>query len=159
MKKRPNMWVKANISSGNTSFINKVSYGNPDLFLKKILKMRYADFDWTDGDQLFPNCINVRKIGNSFRILLPYDLNGNLFDDSIIELIKLRFNTIDDSELTSNGKSRVKFLFFVIKSLHDFLKQGEIDEAFNLFSMIFDNYAYWHNIAESGMISLNEYGQ
>lgn len=159
MKKRPNMWVKANISSGNTSFINKVSYGNPDLFLKKILKMRSADFNYEDIDEIFPACINVRRIGNSFRIYLPYDLNGTLFDDSIIELIKLRIDAIDLSELTSNGKSRAKFLFFVIKSLHDFLKEGKFDEAFNLFSMIFDNYAYWHNITESGRISLNEYGQ
>lgn len=155
MKNKRKDWIEADLHGLDVHCKNKILYGSLDTFLKKCLKIKCLNFYSTKYDHIYPNSIRVKKAGYRFEIHLPYDLNGELLDDFVLDRmgkrIKFEFDYEERNNCSEENVSKLVLNYFIMTKLHGLLKENKAKEAFDFFMDVFDECYYGSQFGLRGL--------
>lgn len=127
--KKARRWIRP-IENSSHRLSNRAAYGKLDPFLKKLGRCKFLVFDATLGIKHFPDCICIKRSFFMPGIMIPYDLDGNLFPDE--EIAKTKQKLLDSLQNETDINKDVYLDVYAFITLHKLIKSGKLDEAFDL---------------------------
>lgn len=127
--KKARRWIRP-IENSSHRLANRAAYGKLDPFLKKLGRYKFLVFDATLGIKYFPDCICIKRSFFMPGVMIPYDLDGNLFPDE--EIAKTKQKLLDSLQDETNINKDVYLDVYAFMTLHKLIKSGKLDEAFDL---------------------------
>lgn len=154
MKNKRKDWIESDLHGLDVHCKNKILYGSLDTFLKKCLKIKGLSFYFTKYDHIYPDSIKVKKTGYRSEIHLPYNLNGKLLDDFVLDrmgkIVKFEFDHAKRNNCNKEAISKLVLNYFIMTKLHELLKENKVSEAFDFFMDVFDEYYYGSQLIMMG---------